>query len=198
MGFEFEVPEKLAGPSANYVNKPFKGLFLCNEVDEAPKGCVGGFQLTCTVMAAESGSEDQVDRTANIKVWPPDPSKPDKLAFTLRVWTHIAVAVGWMKPEQCTPGAKIRIDDAQTAKGRLFYAEIQISDKGFPQLKFDNIFHIDDPAAAEYPRNAIVLEAVPKEHRYSPGPFSILHPSKDQAEKKHDGGSSQLSMVDDL
>lgn len=80
------------------------------------------------------------------------------------VWAHkkinaFFIATNVMSLEQCKPGEKVTLDE-QSARSQQLIAEVRKNDKGYLQLHFANVYHVDDPSVAKVPKNADALKVL--------------------------------------
>ena len=97
--------------------------------------------------------------------------------------------------EEQLGGQEIDIDLTK-AVGRNVIAtleeEKQDNGKSFIRLSYADIFHIDDPRVAKFPRNERALSLIPAEHRRDPKSFQVEEPKP----KTGNGNGKQVDLDD--
>lgn len=200
MGLGFDGAADYGDKGGNFLTQPGTYLFACVGIDEAPKGCVGGWAIDAIVKGAPKGMEDEIGKSTNaIKFWPPKPTDKDKGEFAKKKQVRAAVAVGWIRPKDLKPGEGFHVDDTSTASGRLFFATLQKQDDKpqFLQLDGGRIYHIDDPAMKDFPIPPELLRLVPKEARIPADEFAIFAADKHGGDAKKDAPPAGGSKLDD-
>lgn len=187
MAMQIEMPDAIGG-SGNYLREPGKYHFVVLDTDEAPKKKGGdpidGFKIVAEVQNGnEQGKEfDFVFRN-------PMPTWSDKGQEQGRKKIGACmVALGFATPDNMGKAMEVELEQAVH---RHFFAEVdferdtdgneKVSDSGqkFLQLAWSNIYHVDDPAAANYPRNEDSLALIPKANRINdPAFFDLIRGKK--------------------
>ena len=186
MGLGFEGVSDFGSKSGNFLSKPGTYLFACVSIDEAPKGCTGGWGINAIVKGAKKGDEEEIGKTSHgCKFWPPKPTDKDGGEFRRLIQIRAAVALGWVRPKDLKPGEGFRVDDIESASGRLFIATLEKSenDPKYLNLAAGRIFHIDDPAVKDFPIPKELLALIPAEFRIPADEFAMFS-GADGKEKK--------------
>jgi hypothetical protein len=86
-------------------------------------------------------------------------------------------------------GKRIEVD-LQSAVGRQLVITFEANDEGYLDLHYANIYHIDDPRAAKFPKDAEAIALATKEMQRKPPEYfaSLL--------KKPEGKASQSRLSD--
>ena len=103
----------------------------------------------------------------------PDQSKSDKSQeWARKKQTAFAIASGLVDLKKL--GGKVQID-LQTAVGRQIIATFEHDDSGkYMQLSYANIYHVDDPRTANFPKDKEALAIIPKDLRKDATYFASL------------------------
>lgn len=179
--FSFQAAEDVA--VSNLVDEPCWVHAVVRSIEDGPTDDSGKMQEKLVVKATVYASTvaSQVGRDLQISLPYPKLSSKDGGRFSLKKITRTFEAVDLTTPQQ--RGQEVNIEDLEIAKGRSFICEIERNEyqveKG-PRagqteiryvLAFANIFHVDDPAVAKYPKHAGVMAATPKSLRHPPEYF---------------------------
>jgi hypothetical protein len=206
MSFDFDAPESLPA-GGNWIDKPGTYHLVVTAVDEEPisrsKELIAGFKidfqsLEGTVRDTE-GRFTEADKTIDMVFFHPKLTDKNEGLFARQKQAAFFIAAGLMTEDQLgKKGVKI---DLQAARGRHVIATLEesTSDQGkkFIRLAYADIFHIDDPRAASFPKNGKALKLIPAAHRRDPKSFK-LSVSEDQAQKKDTQSQSSASKENDL
>lgn len=92
-----------------------------------------------------------------ISFFAPKGTEKDGGVFIRKKSDRFLLAVNLLKPDDV--GKKVSINVAQAA-GQQLCAEFELSAKGYMQIAFANIYHVDDPEAADIPKNEKLLELI--------------------------------------
>ena len=113
-------------------------------------------QVHCTVAAGTvPGCEN---KKWELLLWEPKPDNPD---FGQRINDRALIALGVIDP--ANPGAAIEFNPDDLV-GRQFIAHVEANEyngKTNYRLAFGDIYHVDDPEAASYPKNEGMLKIIP-------------------------------------
>jgi len=174
MSFAMETTEDIGGGSSQYLNEPGTYHMIVTSVaeNEGPKGNpIDGFTVGLSVL--DGTSKDQKDKSMNLCLFSPDQSKSDKSRKWARMkQTAFVVASGVLDPAKL--GGKVQIN-LQNAVGRQIVATFEHDDEGkYMQLSYANIYHVDDPRAANFPKDKEALAIIPKDLRKDATYFASL------------------------
>ncbi len=189
MTFEFDAPaadEMVSG--GLYLDEPGTYHVVVTEVEEQPEKQDGtvmdGFRVKFSVLAGTV--EGQEDKLLSLLLFNPDMSHKDGGAFAKRRQAKFLYATGLL--DESALGKRVKID-LQDAIGRhcVIQVEKEDDDSKFLQLKYDNIWHVDHPDAAKFPRNDAALGLLPDDQRRDPSSFPTRKAAgKNGAKKKPD------------
>lgn len=166
MSFAMETTEDVGGSASDqYLSEPGTYHFIINTVaeNEGPKGNpIDGF--TVGLMVLDGTNKSQKDKSTNLCLFSPDASKSDKSQeWARKKQTAFAIASQLIDLKKL--GGKVQIN-LQDAVGRQVIATFEHDDSGkYMQLSYANIYHVDDPRAANFPKDAEALAIIPKEFR---------------------------------
>jgi hypothetical protein len=175
MSFALETTEDVGG-SANdqYLNEPGTYHFVITSVaeNEGPKGNpIDGFTIGLSVL--DGTTKGQKDKSTNLCLFSPDQSKSDSSQeWSRKKQTAFAIAAGLIDLKKL--GGKVQID-LQDAVGRQIVASFEHDDaKKYMQLSYANIYHVDDPRAANFPKDKEALAIIGKDQRKEAIYFTAL------------------------
>lgn len=166
MSFAMDTTEDVGGSASDqYLNEA--GTYHCVITsvaeNEGPKGNpIDGFTIGLAVL--EGTAKGQKDKSTNLCLFSPDQSKSDKSQeWSRKKQTAFAIAAGLIDLKKL--GGKVQID-LQDAVGRQVVVTFDHDDSGkYLQLSYANIYHVDDPRAANFPKDKEALAIIPKEQR---------------------------------
>lgn len=119
------------------------------------------FEAVLKVAAGTAPGENGKLLTA--KFWAPRPSdKNDGELAKLKI-DRFLLAVNLLTVEQIN-GQEVEVD-VEAAKGRQLVAELHRNKKNYLEIKFGNIYHVDDPAVSGVPKNEECLSLLRPEWR---------------------------------
>lgn len=195
--FEYDAPSSY-DPGGQFLNA--EGWFHCvvesvelNPVNQKTKALIpnAAFGVNFGVLA---GTVDgQFGKTGNEIFFKPSLDQSEKSqAFAKkkigRFWKAIGLDSGTAKE-----GKKIRIDPG-LASSRQFIAKFEKTDDGkYIQLAYAEIYHVDDPEVATYPKHKEMLQSYP--HRKVGANGSAPQP---KGEYKEPSKTQGAISVDDL
>lgn len=170
-----ETTEDVGGSASDqYLNEP--GTYHCVITsvaeNEGPKGNpIDGFTIGFAVL--DGTTKEQKDKSTNLCLFSPDQSKSDKSQeWARKKQTAFAIASGLIDLKKL--GGKVQID-LQDAVGRQVVATFEHDDaKKYLQLSYANVYHVDDPRAASFPKDKEALAIIPKELRKEAVYFAAL------------------------
>lgn len=175
MSFAMETTEDIGGSGSDqYLNEPGTYHMIVTSVgeNEGPKGNpIDGFTVGLSVL--DGTAKGQKDKSTNLCLFSPDQSKSDKSQeWARKKQTAFVIASGLLDLKKL--GGKVQID-LQTAVGRQIIATFESDDSGkYMQLSYANIYHVDDPRAANFPKDKEALAIIPKELRKDRAYFEPL------------------------
>lgn len=176
-GFDMDMPDDFEG-GGNFLQEAGTYHLLVLRVDEAPTSKKGdlldGFRVDCAVL--DGTTPGQKDRQVELMFFRPKLSDKNGGEFAKRKQARFAIATGILG--QATPGQRVTVD-LQQAAGMQFVAEVEHQTDQqtgqptkFLQLAWANIWHVDDPAVAQVPKDAAALELLPVQMRRSAESFA--------------------------
>lgn len=206
MSFEFDAPESLPTGGGNWLDKPGTYHLVVTAVDEEPisrkKELISGFKvdfqaLEGTVRDAD-GKFTEEDKTTDIVFFNPKITDKNEGLFARQKQAAFFVATGLMTEDQLgKSGIKI---DLKQAVGRHVIATMEEETSGqgkkFIRLAYADIFHIDDPRAANFPKNEKAMSLIPSAHRRDPKSFTIGDGNGDQAKQSKPKDPPKTNGVD--
>jgi len=200
---KFDAPSELPSGGGNWIDKPGTYHLIITGTDEEPvsrdKQLLDGFRidfqaLDGTVRDAD-GNFTEAEKTIDIIFWHPKLTQKNEGLFNKQKQAAFLVAAGLMTEEQLGKSLDI---DLSKAKGRhviaTFEEEVQDNGKKRIQLSYADIWHIDDPRAAKFPKNEKALSLIPSDHRRDPKSFKQPEP----AQKKEPAAATSSVDLDNL
>lgn len=167
MAFKWDTGEDFSSGST-YLSEPGLYHLVVTGVDESPRKANGelihnaAFSVTCSVVAGSvSGQED---KTVSLTFFAPNLSGKDQGKFARKKIDRFLLAVNLLRKDQA--GAKGVEIDLQKAQGQQFLAKLEKDDQDkYMQIAFADIFHVDDPDAAGFPKQAEAIGLIDPANR---------------------------------
>lgn len=177
---EFDMPDQMDQPS-NFLTEAGTYHFVVLAVDERPTSKAGapldGFKVHCC--ALDGTVPGQQKKELELMFFAPKMSDKNNGEFAKRKIARFAAACGILPT--AAPGQRVTVD-LQQAVGRQFVAEVeQGKDQAgnatkFLQLAWANIWHVDDPAVAQVPKDQAALALLPATLRKTAADFQKSPP----------------------
>lgn len=186
---------KQAGTYHVVVNKVAEG--------ESIKGTpIDGLTVVFEVMGGTSEGQQGKTHTESFFLPTLQDTKPE---MKLRRFTAMAIAGNVLKPEQLGTDADIPFIE-MIGHQMLVKFNHQMEKDGngdytieteYLQVAYSDLFHVDDPAVKDIPKNADALSIIPKEHRHNAEWFAWKK-KKPTAKRATVAAGAASSGVDDL
>lgn len=185
MALQFEMPDEVA-TGGDFLSTP--GKYHCSivETHEEPKyhggdkkgQPVDGFRVKLSVLNGPNAG-----KTTNVTFYNPKMNSRDGGKFSLQKQAAFFIAAGLVDPSKLGQKVEIKLEDAIN---RQVFVELEGDDEGkYVDLAWANIYHVDDPKAASYPRDEKSLAILPKSMRLNAAVFEAM--------RKGGGGGSNGS-----
>ena len=190
MSYAMETTEDIGGGESTYLDQP--GTYHCviTSVMEGkgPKGGpIDGFTVGLAVLTGTT--EGQKDKATNLCLFSPDHSKSEKSQeWARKKQTAFVIAAGLI--DLAKLGGKVNVE-LQEAVGRQIVVNFEHDEEGkYLQLAWANIYHIDDPRAAKFPKDPEAIALATKEMQRQPAEYfaSLM--------KKPEGKANQSRLSD--
>lgn len=159
----------------NFLNTPGKYHGAIMHAEENPTRndkLVKGFMFEVAVQ----NQGEHCGNTIKLYFQNGDPTHKDGGAFKTKCQVSALIAANVITPSDL--GKQVEIDPAKALNHQVCFAIAlgKPDEKGrqWPELDFANIFHIDDPRAKSYPKDAEALAIIPKEFRRDEAFFAPL------------------------
>jgi len=176
---KFRTSESADTGGGNWLDKPGTYHLVVTSVDEEPKSKKGemldAFRVTMQALEGTVRDKDgftERGKTVDIMFWSPKLTDKNEGEFSRKKQTRYLLSTGLITESQL--GSDVEIDLEQS-RGRHVIATLEErdgdGDKKFIDLHFADIFHIDDPAVAKFPKCQRSLGMIPKAHRRAPNSF---------------------------
>ena len=186
MAFEFDAPEadEMVGGSL-YLDEPGTYHVVVTEVDEQPEKSSGelldGFRVKFSVLAGTVPGQE--DKLVSILFFNPNMASKDGGAFAKRKQAKFLYATGLLDETNLGKRVSIELSDA-VGRQCVIQLEKQDDESRFLQLCYDNIWHVDHPDAAKFPKNEDALKLIPSNLRRDPSSFPTRGSGNGSAKKK--------------
>lgn len=130
---------------------------------------LGGFRVSGQVVTGTVPG--QKGKQVDLLFFNPKPTDKNEGAFARKKQTRCLIALAKMHPGDV--GKRLSIDlTADTTNGRQFVATLEKEEgKDYLRLHFADVFHVDDPEAAGFPKDAALIGQMPAEWRLKPEDF---------------------------
>lgn len=131
--------------------------------------------------------DNQTEKQFHLTLFDPDMSKDEsKQEWSIKKQTAYGIAINEIDPSKLGEELEMDFDNAD---GQQFLISLDygrkkitnddgkeewVEDKDSLQLKFANIYHIDDPRAKDFPKNKEAMGLLPKEMRRPAEYFSAI------------------------
>lgn len=206
MVIKYDAPESLPG-GGKWITKPGTYHLVVTATDEEPvnkkKELVDGFvvdfqALEGTVKDAD-GKFTEKDKTTSLTFYNPKITDKNEGLFARQKQMAFFVATGILTEDQLgKTGLSI---DLEKARGRHVIATLEEQEgtdgRNYIRLSYSDIFHIDDPRAAGFPKNEKALSLIPPAHRRDPKSFKA-NGNGDDAPKQQAAAATGSTDLDDL
>lgn len=199
---KYKAPETVDTGGGNWLDKPGTYHLVLTAADEQPTKRNGemmdAFRVTCQAIdgtVRDANGFTEKDKTVDLTFWNPKLTDKNEGLFARQKQAKFFLATGLLTEEQLGTEVDINLGDAV---GRQVIATLEERDGGdsgrtFLDLHFADIWHIDDPAAAKFPRNDKAIALVPKAHRRDPKSFEKKNGTEAKAKPPK---KSQTTPVD--
>lgn len=153
------------------------------------------FKVNCSVLA---GTVDgQKDKTVGIMFFHPKADGKNEGAFARKKIDRFLIATGFATPAQIEAKESFDID-LQQGRMRQFIAKLDKEEgKRFLELSFADIYHVDDPAVASYPKDADALKLIRPQQRW-PGGKPPGKPTASTATASAPAAPTQAPSLDEV
>lgn len=209
MGLTFDAPDSLPSGGGNWIDKPGTYHLMITATNEEPiskkdKKLIDGFtvdlqSLEGTVRDAD-GKFTEKDKTISLTFYNPQITDKNEGLWARQKQAAFFVATGLMTEEQLgQQGIKITLSEAV---GRQVVATLEenigTDGKKYIRLAFGDIFHIDDPRAARFPRNEKAIAFIPSAYRRDPKSFKTVDDDEKSASNANGQTKKSGSKAVDL
>lgn len=175
MGFDYEAGGD-ASTGASWVSEPGTYHFIVTDVDETPTNKDGQLRpnaaFAVSLSVGDGTVAGQQNKTMNVTFYHPKPDSQDGGAMVRKKMDRLFIACGLVTEEEVKHKVRKNID-LQDLCGRQFIAQLEEDvrqdGKRFLQIRFAEIYHVDDPAMQAIPRNKELLAIIDPKLRRLPG-----------------------------
>jgi len=202
----FEAPEDIQGDGGNYLTEPGTYHVVITAVKDGlgPKGgAIDGFTFEMDVLA---GTADGCSgKTHTECLFAPNLTKSeDNQTMSKRKLAAFFIATGVMTPDQLGKAVSIDVKKAEGAQLLIKLERQMLKNEStgkydvptkFLQISYSDMFHVDDPAVKDVPKNKDALGMIDKIDRHDESWFAFKA-KKGSAKKEMVAAST--SDFDDL
>jgi len=166
----------------DWITEPGTYHLVVTDATETPVSKSGqqldAFRVSCTAVEGTvrdaNGKFTQIDKTIELLLWNPKLTDKNEGEFARKKQGRMLIALGLINENLKNQTAEIDLADAV---GRNIIVTLEQrdgnDDRQYLDIHFADIWHIDDPAGAKFPRNDEVLKMAPASHRRAPGSFNL-------------------------
>ena len=179
-GFDFDPPEEFASDS-NYLKT--KGTYHLAIVAIGTEGKDGklldGFRVSLEVLDGTTRDKTkctELKKQTNVTFFNGKLTDKDGGKFRRQVQAAFFVAAGIFDSPARVAAIKAKEEtiDLETALGHQIICTLDVSDKGYMELAGASVYHVDDPAAAAFPKNDKALGLLPQSLRHTPAQLEAI------------------------
>lgn len=185
MALDFDAPETVDTGGGNWLKEPgtYHAIVTGQKENPVSKDGVGLDAIEVTLQILAGTVDGQKDRTVDVKFWNPKLNGKDGGLFARQKQARLYIATGLMDESKLGQGVRINLADA-VARQVVLTLDHSDEEKKYLELSYANIWHIDDPDAAGFPKCAEHLKLIPADQRRKPDSFN----------KSNGNGSSKPSQ----
>jgi hypothetical protein len=198
---KYKAPETADTGGGNWLTLPGTYHAVVTHADEHPTKANGdlmdAFRVTVQALEGtvkgEDGKFSERDKTLDLIFWDAKLTDKNEGMFARQKQARFFLATGLMTEEQLGTEIDINLEDAvgRQIVCTLEEQDSQRGDRKFLSLHFADIWHIDDPAAANYPKCDKSIKLIPKALRRDPKSFAKSNGGK-KTETSKDVGLDDL------
>jgi hypothetical protein len=169
MTFEFDAPTDLE--TGNFLRAPGIYHLAVTKVDERPtnkaNNLINGFKIFCEVLhgGATDADGNAINKGKQVDMIFFDPKLTDKDEGKMarQKQARFLAAVGLLTKEDLGKKVEIKLADAES---RQFVAALELDqNQRFLQLRFLDLWHVDDPACKDTPKDKASIDLLPESMR---------------------------------
>lgn len=176
----WDLPEQdELNAGANYLDVEGRHLLQITHVDEQPTSR-DGKALAALKVSFSATAGPHAGKTVDLFFYEPKLSSKDGGKWARNKRAAFAIAAGLI--DESKLGQQVTID-VQGAVNRQVVAELEFGQenergKKYLDLKFANIYHVDDPKVADFMKAyPSIVGMLPKDHRRDPASFKTAAPN---------------------
>lgn len=186
MGFSTKTSDSIDG--GNFLTEPGTYHFILTEVKDSPTKKNGelikgaALQAQMQVLAGTTPGQEQKQFT--LILFEPDMSAKDEGHWNRQKITAFLLATDLISPSELGKDVDV---DLQKAESRQVIATLEVNTyngKTNLQLAYSNIWHVDHPDAAKFPKDEKSLSLLPSSARHKPGYWGDSASSQSKSEPK--------------
>jgi hypothetical protein len=187
---KYRAPETLDTGGGTWLTQPGTYHVVVTATDEQPTNAKGelldGFRVTFQALEGTVKGEDgkflERDKTVDLMFFDGKLTDKNEGRFAWQKQGKFFIATGLLAEDQLGTEVDIDLEDAE---GRQVVMTLEESegkgDRKFLSLHFADIWHVDDPAAASYPKCAKSVKLIPQQHRRTAESFTKKNGTKTEA-----------------
>lgn len=199
---KYRAPDTVDTGGGNWLDKPGTYHLVITAADEQPTKRNGemmdAFRVTCQAIEGtvrDANGFTERDKTVDLTFWHPKLTDKNEGLFARQKQARFFLATGLLTDGQLGSEVDINLEDCV---GRQVIATLEERDgdsgRTFLDLHFADIWHIDDPAAAKFPKSDKAIGLVPPAHRRKPESFA----KKNGTEPRKTAKKTETVDLDDL
>lgn len=188
MGFTYETGDDFSTGN-RFLDQPGEYHMVVAEVSEKPRKGNGelipnaAFGVKLKVLAGSVAGQE--DREMDVSFFNPKSDSKDGGAMAKKKIDRMLLATNLIDPDD--KGKKLEIDLNKMVNRQILVKcdEEEGTKRKFVSISFANIFHVDDPEAASYPRDVEAIRMIPTSLRRIKGQsMKAQEPKVSEAPKK--------------
>lgn len=199
MTFEYEAPDEFAS-DGNYlkVGGTYHLAIIGIGIEGKDGKMLDGFRVNFEVLDGTTRDKHgctEAKKQTNVTFFNGKLTDKDSGKFRRQIQTAFLVAAGIFDSPAKVAAVKAKQAEVnlEEAMGRQLVATLEVSEKGYMELKGTSIYHVDDPAAASFPKNDKALALMPATLRRKPEELEAIKAAFGGAKPASNGGGGNGS-----
>lgn len=170
--FDWEQPDDFGGGNFLKIGGTYHLLILDIATEDKDGKLIDGFRVNCEVVDGTQRDKEgctETKKTTGITFYNGKMSNKDGGRFLRQRQAAFFVAANILTPQDIPAILAKKVKpDLSLGVAQQFIATIVPNEKGYMDLNGHDIYHVDDPAARGFPKDAACLDLIPKENRRKP------------------------------
>ena len=200
--YEWEQPDEFGG--GNFLKTP--GTYHLSILDITTEGkdgeLIDGFRVNLEVLDGTGGRDKTkctvAGQTCNVTFFNGKMTHKDGGRFQRQKQAAFFVAANVITPADVPAILARRLGKVvlERARAQQIVATLELDDKGYIQVSGGSIYHVDDVAAAAFPKSKEALSLLPKSSRRTPDELAAIKDAfGGKASSGGGGGTSQAATT---